>query len=105
MILAFNKTRNSRQLFNDIRVFNEACQFHELEILSENYTPGDSIESESDEIKVKKILPKININEYSVKKFRENIENFTAEDLKVFIDTDNRATIVREAKKELKNRK
>ena len=36
MILALNKTRNSKQTYNNINLFNEACQFHELEIIDKN---------------------------------------------------------------------
>jgi hypothetical protein len=116
MILAYNKRTKSEITFANINLFNLTCEVDKDWVLKEkDYKPKIDFE----EITVREIKPdesnttvytgnevyiiesSINLKDYSVKTFRENLENFTKEDLKLFVAKDTRATIIKEAKKQL----
>ena len=114
MVLAKNKTRGGKQTFPTMRVFNMACEFHDLELLSEDYKGGTFVENEEpksfEDIEIKEILSdnvlihKDELKNYTVATFRDELKKFTKKELEVFIKFDERATIKNEAKKELKKR-
>lgn len=122
MILAYNKTRQSEQTFDTMQDFNRAAEIHVLELLKNDYGKVELIsEIEVEEIKPDLIIDEIKredieplkattidkdkIKDFKVKTFRENIEQFTDETLRIFINFDDRSTIIKEAKKELEKRK
>jgi hypothetical protein len=109
--------------FESMAQLEQAREWHEIELIEEKIiedVPKTEIEdiqiteitiedNESDKIEESTvetidILNKDNINKYTVKTFREKLEHFTDEELRVFIHFDSRQTIVKEAKKELEKR-
>ena len=133
MILAFNKTRGSKQTFDSMKEFEMAAKnFGQLELLQIDYDPFETIDKiEVEEIKPEKvqikpekvqIIPKV-YNEieaieilpkklkteftekYTVSTFRNKLSKFNKLELEAFINFDTRATIKNEAIKELRKRK
>lgn len=117
--------------YRDMAQFNEACQFHELELIDKDYFNGKVIgkgtensEDDINEINVKVIKPddivkkqiktvnmdelilqKEDIIKYTVKNFRLDLAKFSNNQLEEFINYHKGKTIIKEAKKELEKRK
>jgi hypothetical protein len=88
-----------------MKTFNDACEFHDLELLDDNF--NGEVKVKPSELTVKVIKPKdyLNVLDYTVSTFRNKLESFTKKELKIFIKNDSRQTIIKEAKKELSKRK